>query len=111
MHAYFFANYRLLTDEGIANHESIKRQLAEFETPMPYTHTFTLRLGDTDELEEKRAWALGYPVAYRVGSATLHDMDDGWAFVSRQRWGGTAECRAVQPGLGRHRRLADGQYI
>ena len=88
MHAYFFANYRLLADEGIANHESIKRQLTEFETPMPYTHTFTLRLGDADELEEKRAWALGYPVAYRVGSATLHDTDDGWAFVSRQRWGG-----------------------
>ena len=49
---YFFANYRLLTDDGIAKHESAKR-LAEFTSPMPYTHTFTLRLGDVKELEEK----------------------------------------------------------
>ena len=57
MHEYFFANYRLLADDGIANHESTQR-LAEFAAPMPYTHTFTLRLGDANALEERRDWAL-----------------------------------------------------
>ena len=49
---------------------------------MPYTHTFTLRLGDAEELEEKRTWALGCPVAYETDCFTIHDTDDGWAFVS-----------------------------
>ena len=52
MHEYYFANYRLLTDDGIANHESVK-WLANFAAPMPYTHTFTLRLGDANALEER----------------------------------------------------------
>lgn len=81
MRAFYFANYRLLTDEGIANHESTKR-LADFSAPMPYTHTFTLRLGDMNELEEKRAWALGCPVAYETEYFTIHDTGEGWAFVN-----------------------------
>ena len=82
MHEYYFANYRLLTDDGIANHESVK-WLANFAAPMPYTHTFTLRLGDPRELEEKRAWALGCPVAYETEYFTIHDTGDGWAFVNK----------------------------
>ena len=81
MHKYFFANYRLLTDDGIANHRSTKR-LAEFAAPMPYTHTFTLRLGDVNELEEKRTWALGCPTAYETEYFTIHDTGEGWAFVN-----------------------------
>ena len=81
MHEYFFANYRLLTDDGIANHESTKR-LAGFTTPMPYTHTFTLRLGDVSELEERRAWALGCPTAFETEFFTIHDTGEGWAFVN-----------------------------
>lgn len=81
MHEYYFANYRLLTDDGIANHESTKR-LAEFASPMPCTHTFTLRLGDASELEEKRAWALSCPLAYETEYFTIHDTGEGWAFVN-----------------------------
>lgn len=84
MHEYYFANYRLLTDDGIANHSSAKR-LADFSTPMPYTHTFTLRLGDAGNLEEKHAWALGCPVAYDTDGFTIHDTGDGWAFVNKAR--------------------------
>ena len=81
MHEYFFANFRLLTDDGIANHESTK-QLANFAAPMPYTHTFTLRLGDVNELEEKRAWALGCPTVYETEYFTIHETPEGWAFVN-----------------------------
>ena len=81
MHEYFFANYRLLTDDGIAEHESTKR-LADFAAPIPYIHTFTLRLGDVNELEEKRAWALGCPMALETEFFTIHDTGDGWAFVN-----------------------------
>ncbi len=81
MHEYYFANYRLLTDDGIARHESVK-QLADFATPMPYTHTFSLHLGDARELEERRAWALNCPVAYETEYFTIHDTGDGWAFVN-----------------------------
>ena len=81
MHEYFFANYRLLTDDGIANHESTKR-LAGFAAPMPYTHTFTLCLGDVSELEERRAWALGCPTAFETEFFTIHDTGEGWAFVN-----------------------------
>ncbi len=82
MHEYFFANYRLLTDEGIANHESVKERLSRFGSPMPYTHTFTLRLGDVNGLEEKRAWVLSCPVAYETEYFTIHDTGEGWAFVN-----------------------------
>ncbi len=81
MHEYYFANYRLLTDDGIANHESVKR-LADFAAPMPYTHTFTLRLGDANALEEVRARALGCPMVYETEHFTIHDTGDGWAFVN-----------------------------
>ena len=81
MHEYYFANYRLLTDDGTANHKSMKR-LANFAAPMPYTHTFTLLLGDPGELEEKRAWALGCPMVYETEYFTIHDTGHGWAFVN-----------------------------
>lgn len=81
MREFFFAGYRLRTDDGIANHESAKR-LANFAVPMPYTHTFTLRLGDVGDLEEKRALALGCPLAYETEYFTIHDTGDGWAFVN-----------------------------
>ena len=82
MNEYFFANYRLLMDDGIANNDLIKKRFANLTTPLPYTHTFTWRLGDVDELEEKRTWAQGCPVAYDYGLFTLHETDGGWASVS-----------------------------
>ena len=81
MHEYFFASYRLLTDDGIADQESTK-QLKEFASTMPYTHTFSLCLGDDGELEEKREWALGCPMVYETEYFTIHDTGDGWAFVN-----------------------------
>lgn len=86
MHEFFFANYRLLMDDRIANHEAIKKRLADFTAPMPYTHTFTLRLGDADELEKKRVSALGCPVVYESGPYTIHETDSGWAFVSTHEY-------------------------
>ena len=81
MHEYYFAGYRLLTDDGITEHESVKH-LAGFVSPMPYTHTFTLRLGNVNVLEEKRAWALGCPMVYETEYFTIHDTGAGWAFVN-----------------------------
>ena len=81
MQEYFFANYRLLVDDEISEHESMKR-LANFVSPMPYTHTFTMRYGDAGALEEKRTWALSCPVAYETEYFTIHDTGDGWAFVN-----------------------------
>ena len=81
MHEYYFANYRLLTDDAISEHESMKR-LADFVKPMPYTQTFTLHYGDSGKLEEKRTWALNCPMAYETEYFTIHDMGDGWAFVN-----------------------------
>ena len=81
MHEYYFANYRLLTDDKNANHDSMNR-LEGFAAPMPYTHTFTLHYGDAGELEEKRTWALSCPVAYETEYFTIHDTGAGWAFVN-----------------------------
>ena len=81
MKEYYFANYRLLVDDAISEHESMER-LANFAAPMPYTHTFTLRYGNVNELEEKRKWALNCPVAYETEYFTIHDTGDGWAYVN-----------------------------
>ena len=81
MREFYFANYRLLTDEGIAACESAQR-LAGFTSPMPCTHTFNLRLGDAGDTEEKRAFALGCPMVFETESFTIHDTGEGWAFVN-----------------------------
>ena len=77
---YYFANYRLLADEGIAARESV-RHLSRFTEPMPYTHTFTLRPGRAGELEEERTRALGCPMVFGTEFFTIHDTGSGWAFV------------------------------
>ena len=81
MQEYYFANYRLLTDNKISEHESME-YLSAFRNEMPYTHTFTLHYGDVGELEEKRTWALSCPVAYETEYFTIHDTGAGWAFVN-----------------------------
>ena len=81
MREYYFANYRLLTDDEISEHESME-YLSAFRNEMPYTHTFTLHYGDSGKLEEKRTWALNCPVAYETEYFTIHDTGDGWAFVN-----------------------------
>lgn len=81
MHEYYFANYRLLTDDAISEHESMQ-YLSAFRNEMPYTHTFTLHHGDAGALEEKRTWALNCSVAYETEYFTIHDTGNGWAFVN-----------------------------
>lgn len=81
MHEYFFANYRLLTDDGIASHESA-RQLENFRQPMPHTHSFTLRLEDPKTVDEQYTWARSCPLAFETEFFTIHDTGDGWAFAS-----------------------------
>ena len=81
MREYYFANYRLLTDDEISEHESME-YLSAFGNEMPYTHTFALHYGDVGELEEKRTWAPNCPVAYETEYFTIHDTGDGWAFVN-----------------------------
>ena len=81
MQEYYFANYRLLMDDAISGHESMQ-YLSEFRGEMPSTHTFTLRIGDADELEAKRTWALSCPLVYETEYFTIHDTGDGWAFVN-----------------------------
>ena len=81
MRDYYFANYRLLTDDEISEHESME-YLSAFGNEMPYTHTFTLHYGDPGKLEEKRTWALGCPMVYETEYFTIHDTGEGWAFVN-----------------------------
>ena len=81
MKEFYFANYRLLTDEAIAAHESAA-QLKSFIPSMPYTHSFTLRLGAAEKLDETYAWARSCPPAFETESFTIHDTGEGWAFVS-----------------------------
>lgn len=81
MNEYFFANYRLLADEGITAHKSTKR-LENFKQPMPYTHSFALRLGDATQVDAKHAWASACPLAFETEFFTIRDTGDGWAFVS-----------------------------
>ena len=81
MQEYYFANYRLLVDDAISEHESMQ-YLSAFRGEMPYTHTYTLRLGDVNELEEKRTWALRCPMVFETEFFTIHDTGDGWAIVN-----------------------------
>ena len=81
MQVYYFAHYRLLVDEAISQHESMQ-YLAEFRREMPYTHTFTVHMGDTVLLDEKYTEAVKHPVRCETECFTLHDMGDSWAFAS-----------------------------
>lgn len=82
MHEYYFANYRLLTDDGIASRDP-KKRLANFTALRPYTHTFILHLGDAKDVDEKWEWALGCPLAYETERFTIHETGNGWAFVDK----------------------------
>ena len=81
LNEFYFANYRLLTDDGIASHESA-RLLENFKQPKPYTHSFTLRRGDPKAVDEQYARALSCPLAFETEFFTIHDTGDGWAFAS-----------------------------
>ena len=83
MQAYYFAHYRLLVDDALSQHESMQ-YLAEFRREMPYTHTFTVHMGDAALLDEQYAEAVKHPnwnmgAKISVDSATM--MNKGLEFV------------------------------
>lgn len=81
MQTYYFAHYRLLVDDALSEHESMQ-YLAEFRREMPYTHTFTVHMGDAALLDEKYADAVKHPVRCETERFNVHDMGDSWAFAS-----------------------------
>lgn len=82
MKEYYFANYRMLVDDGLAGHESMA-YLSVFSEPMSYTHTFTLHLGNNTLLDEKYAYAVKYPAACTTDRFIIRDAGDSW-FVTWQ---------------------------
>lgn len=81
MQEYFFADYRLLMDDGIAEHESM-RGLSAFRTEKLYTHTFTVHLGNGLALIGKYNEATAYPAVCTTENFTIHDTKDSWTFVN-----------------------------
>ena len=81
MHEYYFANYRLLVDEEISSNEKMKH-LAGFSKEMLATHTFTLRMGDEELLDQKYTEVSHYPIVCTIEGYNIHDTQDSWAFVS-----------------------------
>ena len=49
MRAFYFADYRMLADDAISENEHMQ-YLDEFQNPMPFTHTFTIHLGNPEHL-------------------------------------------------------------
>ena len=82
MQAYYFANYRLLVDDVITEYESMQ-YLEAFKKKMPYTHTFTLHMGEHDKAEEKYAEAVKSPLICKADRLFIHDTGDGWAIVNK----------------------------
>lgn len=82
MQEYYFANYRLLVDDEISEHESM-RYLSAFRKEMPYEYTFTLHLGNPALLDEKYAEALKGPVVTETTGFELRKLQNGCKFISK----------------------------
>ena len=82
MQEYFFANYRLLTDDEISERESMQ-YLSAFRNALPYAHTFTLRLGDSALLDAKYETALAHPIVSETTGFEIRRGPDGWSFISK----------------------------
>lgn len=80
MQEYFFANYRLLIDEKIADQEKMQ-YLEGFRNPMPYTHTFTVHLGEEAELDQRFEEAMKTPVVCETDKFSIHELLNGWAIT------------------------------
>lgn len=81
MNEYFFAGYRLVTEERIAEREETSF-LSAFAAPMPYSHTFTLRLGDPARLQEMYLRASAAPSVCSTERFTVRDTGDTWSLIS-----------------------------
>lgn len=82
MKEYYFANYRLCVDDEIARHP-IMDYLENFVTPMDYTHTFTVHLGDSDRRQAVVEEIQSHPTVCRCETFTIHDCGDTWGSVWR----------------------------
>ena len=84
MQEYFFANYRLLIDEKLAERKDMK-YLEGFQKLMPYTHTFTIHLGDSALLDEKYEKAMSCPEVCTTEAFSIHDENDMWILTSEYK--------------------------
>ncbi len=84
MKELFFANYRLVVDDEIAA-DKIMQYRADFFKPMPYTHTFIMRKGDSSKLGEIRAYAKKCRTAFETEFFTIHDTHDSWTFANTEK--------------------------
>lgn len=79
MQEFYFANYRLLTDDSLV--ERAERVFGRiFTEPMPYTDTFTLRLGADDEFVSVYGNVKKAPVVYENRNYSIRRAYGGWAF-------------------------------
>lgn len=92
MGEYYFARYRLRAEGGVDAGEAAR--LAGFLPPLPYTHTFDLRLGPSSELNARWEAAKASPERVRTELFTIHDTGDGWVAVSTAEY----ERRQIVPG-------------
>lgn len=83
MQEFYFADYRLLADDAISGHESM-RYLSPFRNELPYEHTFALRLGDCGLLDAKYKAALSYPVVSETTGFEIRCGQNGWSFISKE---------------------------
>lgn len=95
MHEYYFANCRLRMDDAIAEDGSMA-SLSAFSAPMPYAHSFTLRLGDAGAVDEVYAEALKGPVVSETTGFQLRRLEDGWRLITKPK---------TEQGLGRARQV------
>jgi len=80
---YFFANYRLLVDDIISEHE-LMQCLAAFKNPMPYEHTFTLHYGNPELLADKYKEARKEPAVCDTLAFEMHPSTNGWMFITKE---------------------------
>ena len=81
MHEYYFANYRLLVDEEISKNESMQ-YLSAFRNEMPYTHTFTVHMGEEALLDEKYEEILNHTQMCITENFAIYDDGDTWSILS-----------------------------
>ncbi len=81
MREYYFANYRLLTDDEISEHESME-YLSAFRNEMPYTHTFTVHMGEETLLDKKYEEVLKHTQMCTTENFAIYDDGDTWSILS-----------------------------
>ena len=81
MQEYYFANYRLITDDGIDSGTSMA-YISNFKDSMPYTHTFRLHLGDYHLLDRVYNNLVEHSVVCSTDRFSVINTGDNWAIVS-----------------------------